>query len=680
MCKLAAGVRPGGQFYFNQFERRAGRPDSAKPGYQSVIDRQWFWAPLALVGSTLLCGPALAQRADENAVTTAEDAFGTRVGNESSGLYDPRNARGFDPQQAGNIRLEGMYFDQQATFGPRLQRSSSMRIGLSAQSYPFPAPTGIADISLILPGDKRVISAVAQYQTPSGSRSTALDINTPLIDGKLGLAGGINYMPGISDYLGKNTFLTVAALFKWMPVDGVEIIPLAYYNQILDSDAQPLILPGGAYLPPRIDRSVFFGQKWASRRSNDRNFGVIARGALSPTWRLQMGLFKSDQERLQTYSILYRNTQPNGNASLDFLRSPPHRFASASGEVRLSGVFTDGQYRHTVHIAARGRDTDRVFGGVSTVNVGPAVIGVYRPVARPVFRFGPRDEDVVRQISPGITYVGQWARVGEFSVGVQKSFYRRSFGREGLTPTKTSSEPWLYNGTLAVYPTTDLAFYAGYTRGLEEFGAAPDNAANSGAPMPAGLTSQVDGGIRYRLMPGVNFVAGVFEVKKPYFDRDPANIFTNVGNLSHRGVEMSLSGQVMPGLTVVAGAVFLKARVTGSSVDRGLIGEVPAGVSPRIFRFNVQYGPSSWHGLSVDAQVDASGSHNANRANTYRIPSAQTLDLGGRYSFTVMGTKANVRVQIRNVTNAYDWTADGASGRVAPTAPRRYNIRLGADF
>lgn len=643
-------------------------------------NKSWILTCTAFLGFATIPGVALAQRADENAVTTAADAFGTRVGNESSGLYDPRNARGFDPQQAGNIRLEGMYFDQQATFGPRLQRSSAMRIGLSAQSYPFPAPTGIADISLILPGDKKIISTVAQYQWPVGSRSTAVDINTPLIDDKLGVAGGINYMPGVSDWLGKNTFFTVAALFRWTPVEGVEIIPLAYYNQILASEAQPLILPGGAYLPPRIDRSVFFGQEWASRRSNDRNFGVIARGALSPNWRLQMGLFKSDQERLQSYSILYRNTQPNGSATLDFLRSPRHRFASASGEIRLSGVFTDGQFRHTVHLATRGRDTDRVFGGVGTVNAGPAVIGVYRPIPRPVFRYGPRDEDVVRQITPGITYVGQWARVGEFSIGLQKSFYRRSFGREGLTPTKTSSEPWLYNGTLAVYPTTDLAFYAGLTRGLEEFGTAPENAANSGAPMPAGLTRQVDGGIRYRIMPGLSLVAGVFEVKKPYFDRDPANIYTNVGNLSHRGLEMSLSGQPMPGLTVVAGAVFLKARVTGSSVDRGLIGEVPPGVSPRIFRFNVQYGPAKWRGFAVDAQVDASGSHVANRANSYRIPSAQTLDLGGRYSFTAVGTKANVRVQVRNITNAYDWTADGASGRIAPAAPRRYTIRLGADF
>ena len=124
----------------------------------------------------VICGlcaqPAFAQRADENVVTAAEDAFGTKVGNDNVGLYESRSARGFDPQQAGNMRVEGLHFDQQATFGSRLARSTSMRIGLAAQSYPFPAPTGIADIQLVLPANKTVISVSAEYQMLVGSRGT----------------------------------------------------------------------------------------------------------------------------------------------------------------------------------------------------------------------------------------------------------------------------------------------------------------------------------------------------------------------------------------------------------------------------------------------------------------------------------------------------------------------------
>ncbi len=642
--------------------------------------RRWIWASIAPIGFLLCPDAAHAQRADENATTSAEDAFGTRIGNENVGLYSQMNARGFSPQQAGNMRIEGLYYDQQGMFGIRLQRGQTMRIGLSAQSYPFPAPTGIADIALVMPSARPIISVAAQFQWPLGQKSTSVDTTTPIIADRLGFAGGINYMPGISDWRGKSQMLAVAGLFKWTPNERVEIIPLYFHSFGFGIEVQPSILPGGAYLPADYDRSVFFGQHWAKRKSNDDTIGLIARGTAWENWRLQLGLFNSAQERAENYAILFRNVQPDGSGSLDVIGSPHHRSVGTSGELRLSGVFTTGQFRHTVHLATRGRDVQRVFGGTDTVSFGPATIGIDQQVAKPVFTYDVRDKDLVRQISPGVAYAGQWANVGEFSVGLQKSFYRRSFGPEDAAPARTSSQPWLYNGTAAIYPSTKLAIYAGYTRGLEEFGTAPDNAANRGEPVPAALTKQIDAGIRFRIKPGLSMIAGVFEVTKPYFDRDQVNVYTDVGSLRHRGIETSVTGQLMPGLTVVAGAVFLQARVSGLSVDNGLIGRVPPGLPPAVYLLNLQYGPPAWNGIAVDAQFGLEGSNYANRANSFRIPSATTVDLGGRYSFRAMGTRATLRGQIRNVTNTYEWTADGASGRVAPSPPRRYSLRLAADF
>ena len=47
------------------------------------------------------------------------------------------------------------------------------------------------------------------------------------------------------------------------------------------------------------------------------------------------------------------------------------------------------------------------------------------------------------------------------------------------------SDPWLYNGTVAVFPTHAVALYAGYARGLEESGTPPPNAANRNQALPA---------------------------------------------------------------------------------------------------------------------------------------------------------------------------------------------------
>jgi len=625
---------------------------------------------------------AYAQRANEDAITNADDAFGTKVGSENTGLYTQTSARGFNPQQAGNVRLFGLYFDQQAFFGPRLVRSTTMRVGLAAQSFPFPAPTGIVDFGLYLPGDETVLSLSTQYQGPAGLNNFAADLKTPLVKDKVGLVAGAVGFIGNSEWRGHSKSLTGTMLLRFTPTDNFEFIPYYYHFTRNDDEVQPFIYTSGAFLPPKYDRRKFFSQGWADRDSKEINYGFFTRTRPETgDWLLQAGVFRSTVKRPNNYAIFYRNTQPDGTANLDILKYPEHTQASYSGEVRATGVFTQGKdWRHTLHLAVRGRLTDRLFGGGSSVPIGLAKIGVYTPVPEPNFVFGVRDKDHVQQFTPGISYLAQWTGVAEASVGLQKAFYNRDFGKENVAATQTSSRPWLYNGTLAVFLARDLTGYASYTRGLEEFGTAPDNALNRGEPLPAKVTKQVDGGFRYQFRPGVSLVAGVFEVSKPYFDRTPANIFTDVGALRHRGIELSFAGRLAQGLNVVAGAMFLQARVSGLPVDQGVLGRVPTGTAPRIFNFNVQYGPPSWRGFSVDAQINGEGGSYANRLNTLRVKGANTLGVGARYSFKVMDAQSSLRVQINNITNVDNWNVDGASGRFYLNNARQFSVRLSSDF
>jgi len=76
----------------------------------------------------------------------------------------------FNPTQAGNLRIEGLYFDQQTpTYNAALFSGSEMRIGVAAQSYPFPSPTGIADYKLRTPAvnAQRRRALCAQMLSPS---------------------------------------------------------------------------------------------------------------------------------------------------------------------------------------------------------------------------------------------------------------------------------------------------------------------------------------------------------------------------------------------------------------------------------------------------------------------------------------------------------------------------------
>lgn len=623
---------------------------------------------------------AYAQRAGDNAVSAAQDAFGTSVGSENIGLYSAGNARGFSPTEAGNLRIEGLYFDQQFQLGNRLARGSTIRVGLSAQSYPFPAPTGIADYQLRMPGDKPIISAVGTYSS-EGTYRLEVDSQTPIIVDRLGITLGASaqhdvYPPG-------NTARTWSAggMFRWQPTDNIEIVPFWAREEKTDWESNTgRWFPGGSFLPPKIKRGVYVSQDWADWRQYDSNYGVLSRVELGGGWTARAGIFRSLSDKLSSFISFYRNIQPNRAANLSMIANPHQSNGSYSGEVRVSRVMSEGPRRHTVHLAARGRDTTRVFGGGQTLVFGPVTMGVNVQFPKPVFNFGPTSVDEVRQSTGGIAYEGLWNGVGELSAGLQKTQLKRTLKQPALALARSSDDQWIYNGTVAVYPTRDLAVYASYTRGLEESGIAPETAANYGEPQPASITKQIDAGLRYALTQNVRLVAGVFEVKKPYFNRNTANIHTVVGDTTNRGIELSISGAIAPGLRVVAGGVLIRQRISGLTVNQGLIGRVPSGEIPRTLRLNLQYGPASWKGVSIDAQIANQGATFADRLNTYKIPASTTFDLGGRYQFDLFSTPASIRAQITNLTNTYTFNLAGSSGTFMANLPRRFTTRFTVDF
>jgi iron complex outermembrane receptor protein len=634
----------------------------------------------ALAALMLGTHPAAAQRASEDVVASADDAFGTTVGNESIGLYTTTDARGFSPKDAGNFRIEGLYFDQVGflNFSNVLVRSTNIRVGLSAQSYPFPAPTGIADIQLRLPGRKTLKSVNLQYG-PFASTFGEVDVEVPRAAARPGFVVSVAAGPHTTDTPPLFNHVDASALMHWAPRSSVEVIAFAVHSHLWNGVQLPLVFTGGAYLPPQVERPLasFFHQ---SRQRIGTNAGVVVRSVLSEDWRLQIGTFLSTTHLKGDYSLLYFNTRPDGLGDLFVRARPPLRQTSYSGEVRASRLFHEGNRLHTLHFSARGRAGRRLFAGDQTIAYGAAFIDQPLPFGTPTLNYGPQSRDTIRHGGAGVSYVGLWPKVGELSIGVQKAFYRRTVAIPLKPSMTTSSSPWLYNGTLAVDVTRALTFYAGYTRGLEDTIIAPDNAINPGEAPPATLSKQVEAGLRYKLSPSVTFVAGVFEIKKPYFDRDALAYYTRVGTLSHRGAEFSLSGTPREGLKIVAGAVLLKARVAGETVDQGLIAKVPLGRFPAVVRFNATYGPMAWRGFSLTTQIKFEGAHYANRLNTVRISSATVIDLGARYNFKIQDVLASVRIDAQNVTNSFAWVVNPVSGHFTPSPARRYTLRVAADF
>jgi iron complex outermembrane receptor protein len=346
----------------------------------------------------------------------------------------------------------------------------------------------------------------------------------------------------------------------------------------------------------------------------------------------------------------------------------------------------EGDRRHTLHLAGRGRDTRRTFGGADVHNLGPVVIGERADLPEPDLNYGTLSRDEVRQITGGIGYELRWLEVGELSLGLQKTDYEKNSFIPGRPTLATKDSPWLYNGTLALHLTDQLIAYAGYTTGLEESGTAPANAVNRNEAPPALRTSQRDAGIRYALSPRLRLVAGVFDVLKPYFSVDPDLVYRELGTVRHRGVELSLAGQPIEGLSVVAGAVLLDAEVTGEAVDLGDIGPKPVGTTERIVRGNFDYRLPFFEPLSVDLGFAHQAGRVASSVEFEELGGRQLtteprtiVDIGARYRFRARGTPATLRAQITNLFNVYGWDVSGNSSfRFNDT--RRFLLSLAADL
>jgi iron complex outermembrane receptor protein len=605
----------------------------------------------------------LAQRTQENVVTGASDAFGSAVGTEKIGLYATDDIRGFNPIEAGNARIEGLYFDQQERPSNRLIEGSTMRVGITAQGFPFPAPTGIVDYRLksteAEPGLALEIERAAY-----GGFSASAEANIPLDHDRLVLLATAALRRTVQPQGGHMNTRAYAALLRWHPYARAEVT--AVFGGFGQFDEDPVLgfFPAGDALPPQVTRGVFLGQEWDRKSSYTQLGGLIAKLPFG-NWRVDAGVFRSVKVTGSTFSDLIRGVRPDGSvASRTIIADADNVDESISGEVRMSRAFRTGPVVHTLIASARGRAKDRNFGGQASLALGASTILAPDIRARPTYALGPSDHDRVRQTTLGIGYGLNWPGHGALNMSVSRADYRKTvdFAAPASPDLSVSSTPIVYNFSGSVVLTRRITLFGGYVKGLEESLIAPDIATNRNEAPPAIITEQAEAGVRVAVAPRLTLVAGVFTVKKPYFGLDPALRFGQLGTVDNRGVELSLAGTLLPGLTIVAGTVLLDPRISGDAVASGRIGPRPVGSVRRRSVLNLDWKPAGQTRWSFDYAIESLSSRIGNTSNRLVAPARATLALGTRYRTTIGGAAALFRVQVTNVFDEYGWLVSNSGG------------------
>ena len=637
--------------------------------------------PVALLGALYvgLASHALAQqRAQDNAVTTAEDAFGTSIGLQTVGLYSQTDARGFNPQQAGNLRIEGLYFDQETyVTNPCIVRETAMRIGIAAQTYSFPSPTGIADFTLRTPGDKWAFSGLAS-RGPFDGVTVQLEQQMPITDKTLSAdVCGAFYQDFVVDNMRRDDSRAFGIAVRWQPSERTQIIPFWSYLTGGGHQELPIVYTDGTVPLPLFRERGLAAQTWTTQGWRMTTLGAVVKTDLTDQWRLDAGLFRSKEDDPWEFDP-YLQLNADGTADSEIDVSPPLTATSTSGEVRITGASAHDTRRRQLQLAIRGRAVERGYGGDDNLDFGNIALQAQTQFQQPAIALTPQSQDVTRQFDFGASYEERWQGTGSAAIGVLKDNYRRT-AEAPLAPRSTfRATPWLLNMRLTLDGGPSLIYYGSYTQGLEDSAIAPVSAVNRGEPPAAARTWQVDGGIRYAPGEKLRLIFGAFDIHKPYLNLDLANVYRPLGRLRNEGLETSLT-YTNSGLTVLAGGVWLRPHVELSIPQPGVTAGEPIGPVPLTLTANIDYAPPRFSPWAASLQWNFLSSRYATNDDLRTLPAFATLGAGVRYQWKYGEKSWTLRFDGFNLNNAQGLHLSTLDV-VLPEQSRRFALTLAIDL
>jgi iron complex outermembrane receptor protein len=611
--------------------------------------------------------------AQDNAVASAEDAFGERVGTEQAGLYSETQVRGFDLNDSGAYRIDDAYFSRAAALNDPVLAGVGVRVGVNAVRLAYPAPSGVVVYRL------REAGPTDQLRVGLGLRefgTRVLQADGSVRDGDFSLAGGLVWRPDWRLSAGnEGRGLDVGGVGAWQIAPAQRLRAFAtIYKRHYDGDFA--ILASESALPPSPRTLHQYSPAWAESRAMSSNFGVLY-DAQPGNFTVDIAAFHSVFDIQRTdYTLI--SVDADGDASATTYRNPDRPKRSDSAEARVQWKSESAGFSHLVSGSLRGGRTTTDLTSNLAIPLGEFDLRHGDPPeGAPLEWSGTRGEDVSEQVSASAGYGLAWRDRVQLRFGIHRTRYDKDVLTIAGVRTARVSDTTLFDSSAIVSLGRRTVAFGSWVTGLEESGVAPTSATNRDEVLPPVEAEQFELGVRHAITPKLTLIAALFDVSKPTNGFRADGSYAPVGEVRHRGVEASIAGELDARTRVVVGAVAFDSEVTGPLVDAGMVGSEAAGISRRILNANIErrFG-SRW---SLDASVSHFGKRWADTGNTFRTPAVTTLNAGVRSRFTLAGRPAEFRLLASNLTGESAYLAT-PSGVLAPVAPRTVRALLSLTF
>jgi len=259
--------------------------------------------------------------------------------------------------------------------------------------------------------------------------------------------------------------------------------------------------------------------------------------------------------------------------------------------------------------------------------------------------------------------------------------YSNATGAETVTARYTESR-WMPTYGIVYKPWESVSLYANHTEALQPGSNAPKDAANAFESVGIMHSKQNEVGVKvdYGRVGGT---LALFEIKKPSAFMDATTKRYGLdGEQRNRGVELNVFGEPVLGLRLNGSTTWLDPEMTKTK-DGINDGNDAIGVSKFYMALGAEYDIKAVDGLTATARVNHTGSQYANAANTKKLDSYTTLDLGMRYRMRLNQAQNEMvwRVGVDNVTDEKYWSGVEDLGTyVFVGEPRTLKVSMSYDF
>jgi len=616
----------------------------------------------------------------QNTQTTSTDDVFKR--NPFTQLYSPKNAgyasavaiRGFS--SAGNLSIanDGLRFSTGYDAGNYVEEMEQIEIltGLSGFLYGPGNPGGLVNYVLKRPTAERYNSVTLGN---AGGENYYLhgDFGGPIDD-----AGVFGYRLNVLTQDGETAIdmqkrrremITLA--LDWNVSDDLLVQFDASHKK---TETRGLTsywyVDDGADRPDAKDLSndKLYSQKWSFSDSEHDRVGSRFNWRLNDIFTLRGALGYSE------YTEEYVYTGPTMYAS-GVYSQPLYAFAptdkqETSGHLFLDSTFDTASIGHKVTLGYQGnvlrtREYEDAipFPGPQYLSpVGNLPLSQTPQVDKPNYSIGHGDQRLSATsesqnvlIGDVITFNEQWSSI----VGVTHSqiksssndfVYAQAFGY-AETVTKYDESKTSPNYSLIYKPVPWLTTYATYIEGLEPGGSASTRPGFPITALPPEVSEQYELGAK-ATWGDTLFTAALFKIDKPNYISN--FVYTPNGRQVNKGLELGVTGKVVPGLTVVGGITLLDPEVKKTNLPAN-DGNKPTNVASQLAKLYVEQDVWALPGFALTGGAYYTGKQYTDEANNYSLPSFTTFDLGARYAMPVADNKLTLRANVSNLANKEYW-------------------------